>query len=259
MGNWSISSAPPNLLADLIRERRWRAWWREADAARRLRGARVRGVLANSFAPWIPAPFWKPFRRLSSRPEARMFTALHPARIDQLEVQREDLRLGLAQWPKNNFEESRRRISQHDFGELRKGTLSGWGVDERDPTADRRLIEFCLSLPIEMLLHDGQRRPLARAALADRLPHKLLDEKSKGYQAADWHEGLTRHLAEVRDLIEQIGRNEIAASIVDVPKLRSLTERWPRRGWDDPVVMARYRVALLVGLSAGHFAIRASA
>jgi asparagine synthase (glutamine-hydrolysing) len=231
---------------------------REAGAARRLRGARVRGVLANSFAPWVPAPLWRPFRRFSSRPETRTFTALHPARVDQLEARRDSLGLGLAQWPKDNFEESRRRISQYDFGEWRKGTLAGWGIDERDPTADRRLIEFCLSMPIDMLLKGGERRPLARAALADRLPPQLLDEKRKGYQAADWHEGLTRHLGEVRDLIEQIGRHETAASIVDVPTLRALAANWPQRGWDDPVVMARYRVALLVGLSAGHFAMRAS-
>jgi asparagine synthase (glutamine-hydrolysing) len=258
MGNWSISSAPVTLLADLIRERRWRAWWREASAARRLRGARLRGVLANSFAPWMPAPLWKPFRRFSSRPETRAFTALHPARVNQLEAQRNRLELGLAQWPKDNFEESRRRISQYDFGEWRKGTLAGWGVDERDPTADRRLIEFCLSLPVDMLLKDGHRRPLARAALADRLPPQVLDEKSKGYQAADWHEGLTRHLGEVRELIEQIGRHEIAARIVDVPALRGLVATWPQQGWEDPVVMARYRVALLVALSAGHFAMRSS-
>ena len=257
-GNWTISSSPPTLLADLLRERRWATWWREARAARSKRGARWRGVAAASFAPWLPDAVWRSARRFSSRPEASVYTAVHPSLSAQLDARREFMGVGLAKRPKDHFAERIRRICQHDFGEWRKGTLGGWRIEERDPTADRRLIEFCLSLPLDALLKDGARRPLARAALADRLPPAVLDERRKGYQAADWHEGMTAHHGEIRSLIERIAQHDVASAIVDVAALRQMHERWPAGGWDDPEVMARYRVALLVALSAGHFAIRAS-
>jgi asparagine synthase (glutamine-hydrolysing) len=40
-------------------------------------------------------------------------------------------------------------------------------------------------------------RSLAKRALADRLPQAVLNETKKGYQAVDWHEGLTAARAEV--------------------------------------------------------------
>lgn len=149
-------------------------------------------------------------------------------------------------------------LEHYDFGNFRKAALAGWGIDERDPTADRRLIEFCLSLPIDMLLKDGVRRPLARAALSDRLPAALLDQKSKGYQAADWHEGLSAHRAQIEGLIEEIAGNHLACSLLDIEALRSWVRNWPSGGWERLDVMARYRNALLAALSAGHFILHAS-
>lgn len=258
LGNWTISSSPPTILADLIREGRFATWWREARAAGPKRGARWRGIAASSFGPWVPDAVWKPLRRFSSRPETEAYSAVHPDLAAQLDARRELMGVGLAKRPKDHFAERIRRICQYDFGEWRKGTLGGWGIDERDPTADRRLIEFCLSLPLDALLKDGVRRPLARAALADRLPPAVLDERRKGYQAADWHEGMTAHREEIRSLIERIARHDVASAILDVAALRQMFDCWPAGGWDDPLVMARYRGSLLVALSAGHFAIRAS-
>lgn len=140
-----------------------------------------------------------------------------------------------------------------DFGQLRKGALAGWGVDERDATADRRLIEFCLSLPIDLLLKNGTRRPLARAALADRLPDAVLDEGRKGYQAADWSEGLTRGRAEIGKLLERIAADETASGLIDIDLLRGLVREWPQGGWTEWEIIGRYRTALLMSLAAGHF------
>jgi asparagine synthase (glutamine-hydrolysing) len=78
-----------------------------------------------------------------------------------------------------------------DQGNYNKGVLGGWGVDMRDPSADRRLVEFCLSVPPEQFLAGGVPRSLARRAFADRLPPEVLRERRKGYQAADWFEGMS--------------------------------------------------------------------
>jgi asparagine synthase (glutamine-hydrolysing) len=140
-----------------------------------------------------------------------------------------------------------------DFGEHRKAILAGWGLDKRDPTADVRLIEFCLSLPTEMLLDARRRRPLARAALADRVPAAVLDRPGKGYQASDWHLALTRDLDRLHDLVDRIAADPLAASVIDTEMLRRLLAAWPRAGWAEPLTIARYRNLLLQSLSAGAF------
>ncbi|MDB5692730.1 MAG: asparagine synthase [Alphaproteobacteria bacterium] len=257
IGNWTISAAPHNLLADYLRQGRVLAWAREAGLMLAGRKARLRGIAANSFGPWLPDGLWRRLRRLSSVAELSESTPLHPDLRESVARRQEAEKLGPARRPADNFAETVQALQEMDFGQYRKGVLAGWGLDKRDPSADTRLIDFCLSLPIDLLLKKGVRRPLARAALADRLPPAVLDERRKGYQAADWAEGISRDLPGISALIDRIAADPAASAIVDVGLLRTLVRDWPEGGWSDPRVIARYRVALLTGLSAGHFIVAA--
>jgi asparagine synthase (glutamine-hydrolysing) len=256
IGNWTISASPNTLLADYLRRGRWIAWLREAAAMTRSGRARLRGVLASSFGPWVPDALWRLTGPFSSAPDPARVTALDPRWRAVLEDEQRALGVGHARRPKDYFAYARQAfMTEMDFGQYRKGILGGWGIDKRDATADRRLVEFCLSLPLEMLLSEGKRRPLARAALADRLPAEVLDARGKGYQAADWHESLTRDRPAVRTLVDAIAADPRASEIVDVAWLRAALAEWPSGGWHDRRVIVRYRIALLMGLSAGHFAL----
>ncbi|MEA3003033.1 MAG: hypothetical protein QOH81_1821 [Sphingomonadales bacterium] len=257
IGNWTISAAPHNLLADYLRQGRLLGWAREAGLMLAGRKARLRGVAANSFAPWLPDFLWRRLRPLSSAAELSQATPVHPGLRETIHRRQEEQGLGLARRPGDNFAETVQALQEMDFGQYRKGVLADWGLDKRDPSADTRLIDFCLSLPIDLLLNKGVRRPLARAALGDRLPAAVLDERRKGYQAADWAEGMSGDLAGISALIDRIAADPVAAGIVDVDLLRALVRDWPEGGWSDPRVIARYRVALLTGLSAGHFIVAA--
>lgn len=258
IGNWTISAAPPSILSDLIRQGRFVAWWREAASMLSIRKARLRGVAAGSFGPWLPHFAWRRLRALSSAPTLAEQSALHPRLAEKLLRAQQDYEIELATAPKDNFERTVRALSEMDFGEYRKGIFGGWGIDKRDATADIRLVEFCLSLPVEMLANEGVRRPLARAALADRLPPEVLDEKRKGYQAGDWHRGMSEHLPKIAALIEQIGADPVASSLVDVDRLRDWVRDWPTGGWDRLDVIGRYRTALPQALNAGLFAMAAA-
>jgi asparagine synthase (glutamine-hydrolysing) len=140
-----------------------------------------------------------------------------------------------------------------DLGNYNKGILAGWGIDNRDPTADRRLIEFCLSVPADQFLREGTRRALARTAFADRLPAALLEERRKGYQAADWHEGLNAARGELGEELERIAGCAQAGATLDTERLRRLVADWPTSGWDSAGTMRLYRQVLLRGISVGHF------
>lgn len=248
IGNWTISAAPHNLLAEYLRERGWHAWLRAARSVKTTEQARWRGVLATSLRPWLPSIFWRGMERLSSNPGAR--PALHPGLLKALppeERHRND-----------RFDYSVEAFFNMDFGDYRKGILGGWGIDKRDATADVRLVEFCLSLPTEMLLNSGGRRPLARAALADRLPPEVLDKPGKGYQGADWHRSFGRDLPRAHALIKAIANDQTASSVVDVERLRTMLDGWPPGNWNSFVTISLYRNLFLQALTAGHFLIRAS-
>ena len=255
IGNWTISAAPNTLLSDFLREGRWLAWAREGIAMARGGRARLRGVAASSFGPWIPDPLWRRLESLSSAAAGTATDPIHPDLREAVEAEQSADRA--ASRREDRFDQAAEAIMAMDWGEHRKGILGGWGLDKRDPTADPRLIDLCLNLPLDLLMKDGARRPLARAALADRVAPAVLDERRKGYQGADWHEGLSRDRAGIARLLDAMAADGVASRLIDVERLRRLADDWPSTGWDEPRIIAEYRIGLLKGLTAGHFALAA--
>jgi asparagine synthase (glutamine-hydrolysing) len=123
----------------------------------------------------------------------------------------------------------------------------------RDPTADRGLIELCLSIPMEQYLRGGHIRALARGAFSDRLPTVVLGETRKGLQGADWYEGLGAGQGEAREQVERLAELAAAQGVLDTGRLRRLVEDWPEGGWGSHKAESEYRMALLRGISTGHF------
>ncbi|MGL5151705.1 MAG: asparagine synthase-related protein [Clostridium sp.] len=61
------------------------------------------------------------------------------------------------------------------------------GVALRDPTRDKRIIEFCLSLPLDIFLKNGVDRRLVREGLKEYIPDEVrMNSFKKGLQSADW-------------------------------------------------------------------------
>ncbi|HEX8444164.1 MAG TPA: asparagine synthase-related protein [Allosphingosinicella sp.] len=257
LGNFTISAGPYSILAEYIRRGRWREWMIEAGALARNKGMRRRGILASSFKPWIRADLWARLQRFSSAPDLPA-SALHPSLQRAVQEIRRERIVPPNGRTRTYVEQTLWAMDHYDVGNYRKGSLAGWGLDERDPTADRQLVEFCLSLPIDMLLKNGQRRPLAHAALSDRLPPAVLNERRKGIQAADWYISLGAHLPSIQNLLEEIAANPLAASVINIEQVRSWLREWPTGDWANPAILARYRGALPNALTAGHFILHAS-
>jgi asparagine synthase (glutamine-hydrolysing) len=143
-------------------------------------------------------------------------------------------------------------LSRFDGGNNVKSVLARWGVSVRDPTADRRVVEYCLSLPFETYVQGGVYRSLGRRAFSDRVPHEVLWNFTRGYQAADWYEGLEKDLPEVSDLIDAIEGTD-ASRALDLEWMRATVKSWPKNGWDRTDVAMRYRAGLLRAVAAAHF------
>ena len=248
IGNWSISASPINVLRQYRLDNGIKGWWDVAEGLTDRGEARWRGVFMSTFGASLPRNV---MRRLDLFSSACAVPSLLRREVRaEFHISDEDPAF-------DHIASAMRAYSEMDFGEHRKGILGGWGIDKRDPTSDVRLIEFCLSLPSRMLLCREGRRPLARAALLDRLPAAVLENKNKGYQGSEWHIAVSRDRDRISDLIDRIGRDPNAANVIDVQRLVKTWEEWPVDGYESRAVISKYRNVFLQGLTAGHFIISA--
>lgn len=146
-----------------------------------------------------------------------------------------------------------------DLANGRKATLARWRIQEMDPTADRRLAEFCLRVPEAQLRLDGLPAALTRRALADRLPPAVALLRTRGLQAVDWHMGLTDPERQLGEVVDRLAASPEAAAMLDVPRLRTMVDRWPTLDWSDPGTSQHYRLTLLRAISFGDFLRRGAA
>ena len=261
VGNAGLSYDGMAFLTQLLRRGRLLRLSKEAYALRR-HGMRWGTLVAQTIGPFLPVQLWRAITRLRGAENAlHEYSAINPALTDTRRLAERAARQGLdfSYRPRSDPFEARTWVLRRtDPGNYNKGILGGWGIDVRDPTADRRLIEFCLSGPTEEYLAGGWTRSLARRALTDRLPAKLLTERRKGYQAVDWHEGLTAARHQIHQEIARMAGCEPAAEALDTEYLRRLVADWPSDNWHHPAVTRRYRLALMRGVSAGSFLRQAS-
>jgi asparagine synthase (glutamine-hydrolysing) len=263
MGNMTLSYDGSERLPALLGSGRIGTWFREARALAKAKKGWP-GVLAGSAGPWIPLPIWRWANRLRGRThcDPLLYAALNQTASDLPDLHQEarERELDMCHRPwKDGFAMRLWVIRRGGArGAYFKGVLAGWGIDMRDPTADRRLVEFCLAVPMKEYLSQGQTRMLAKRALADRLPSAVLEAPYKGYQAVDWHEGLTAGRGPLVEEIARLGSSSSAARVLAVNRLRKSVEEWPTGGWEKPAIVAEYRLALLRALSTGHFLRRAT-
>ena len=251
-GNFTISGGLGlDQLPEMLAGGRVRDWLHESRLLVRGGSYRWRNVLNASLAPWTPKRLYLALRGLDRdfATGAEDLTFVAPAWRGEME--RQARQAGWDVMPPRSSKDRRWKLLQtFDPGNYRKRSLARWGIEERDATADRRLVEFCFSLPAEAFLKDGVRRPAMRHALAGRLPASVMAQTLRGYQMADWYEHLSA--SEVQDFVRRLaaGGEDL---VVDLDALRAAAESWPTGNWHHRPTIYFYRTKFLRALSAAHF------
>jgi asparagine synthase (glutamine-hydrolysing) len=257
-GNMSFSYGGMEALPRLLARGRLVRLARHAVELRR-HGVSLESFAAHAIGPYLPRWLWRGVNRLRGRHFGLAdYSAIDPASGEFISAEAREAGLDFSYRPRRDPLEARLWVLRRtDLGNYNKAMVAGWRIDARDPTADRRLIEMCLAIPAEQYLVGGA-RGLARAAFSDRLPSTVVSDHRKGLQAIDWHEGLSAARGEAGEELERIAGANGAASALDLKMLRNLLQDWPTGGWNSNRVTGRYRLALLRGLSGGHFIRKAS-
>lgn len=260
-GNMSFSYSGMTLLPRLLSRGRIFALARHCVSLLH-RGVRAGTIASQALGPLLPVAAWRVIQRARGKgSDLSGHTMLSADMMADTELRARAAERGLdfSYRPRRDGPAARLwALRRTDMGNYNKGILAGWGIDVRDPTADRRLVEFCLRVPEEQYLAGGFPRGFARRAFAGSLPAELLHQQRKGLQSVDWHEGLSAARNQLSEEVEAIGHLPEGLSILDTERLGALIERWPEQGWEKPETVGRYRLGLLRGISAGHFLRRSS-
>jgi asparagine synthase (glutamine-hydrolysing) len=94
-------------------------------------------------------------------------------------------------------------------------------VEMRDPTSDKRLVEFCLNLPENQWVRDGEERRFIRYALKGYMPDQVrLNTMVRGRQAADWMQRIKPEWAAACQEMETIGVGPLERKYLDIVKIK---------------------------------------
>ncbi len=95
----------------------------------------------------------------------------------------------------------------------------------RDPTLDKRVIDFCMSVPDEQYIRNGQDRNLLRRAMQGVLPDAVRLNTRTGQQSADFIQRLQPLEQAIITEARQIGRLEIERKYMDIARIHKKAAR----------------------------------
>ncbi len=103
---------------------------------------------------------------------------------------------------------------------LEKG--AAYGLEVRDPTQDRRVIELCLAIPENQYQRGGVERWLIRRAMRGYLPDAVRLNTRRGLQAADLGQRALESHAEIQAALERLKQHELARQMLDLPRMEGV-------------------------------------
>ena len=250
-GNATISFGGLIGLSELFRRGRWIRLVRLTHELRAGGYTSWRGA-ASWATGWI-VPQW--MRRLY-HPDMRgfslSFSAVHPQLAAKYRL--EEKALAEFYGVESSVASVRRSFYEYfDPGVNNGAAAAGWQIEQRDPTLDKRIFEFCFGIPIEQYLVGGQSRSIIRRAMEGRLPESTLRRTMRGLQAADWYLTVGAARPQLSAELTRIERSPLVRHVLDTTRLRSLLDTWPEAGYHTSRVSDAWHLALTRGIAAGSF------
>jgi asparagine synthase (glutamine-hydrolysing) len=239
MGNLSFSFDGSGAFPSWLARGHWRRLARELTA---VRGARsfARTFASQALLPLLPDAIYRHrARRHASRGDVYndSWSPLNPDYAREMGVRERARDMGYdtsfrARRSSRAYRAAGFGNAMSEVGDVRQGLDLIHGIPTRDPTAYRPLVEFCIGIPDDQYLRDGQRRWLARRMLQGRIPDMVLNERRRGRQAADWALRIARDRAALIDELDTLGTDPAMARRLNLRKLRNALETWSPQGDD---------------------------
>ncbi|WP_294002841.1 asparagine synthase-related protein [Sphingomonas sp.] len=249
-GNFTISAGGPDHIGDFLHEEGPLAWAQVLTTIGGGPPSRWIGALSQIVGPFLSRSAYDLILKASGRSSddvCRVLVLREPYRTRAEALLRE--KFGDARPPLSAFEYRRDMLMLRDNPE--KMSLGKWGLDPRDPTSDRAVVELCFSFRARHLFSSGAGRPAFDAAFGNRIPRESLCSTRRGYQGADWFEHFP--LRQVAAAFMTYGKNELVRELLDYRYIEALLDAWPADGWDRRERLLTYRNSLIGALALASF------
>lgn len=129
----------------------------------------------------------------------------------------------------------------------RPDPIAHWGLEWRDPTADRRVVEALLSFPLAAFRAGGRARGLARELGAGLLPESVRLRRTRGSQLPELAALVQRHPGAYRAALAAVAAVPGCLDLLDVAAMARDLEAL-LAGTGDPDAALELDAALAVGL-----------
>jgi asparagine synthase (glutamine-hydrolysing) len=266
-GNYTVSWPGTGLIRSLVGKGRSRQAWREARAQAPSGGVRstariyARGGLVSRLPSGVQLAITSRHYDdplLSREDWWAPLSPIHPEFAREQRVADRSRARECDRWLVRRVDTPAARLRHlmddvHHISGINGAYSALYGVDVRDPTADARIAQFCLSLPESQCSRQGVSRSLIRRAMADRLPAEIVAGTRHGIDTADWFERLSEARATVHEELRLLDRSETARAVLDLPRLQGLADRLDSPPADAYQRLLDYRHVLERGLMAGRF------
>lgn len=104
-----------------------------------------------------------------------------------------------------------------------------YGVLLRDPTKDKRIIELCVNMPVEAMIHNGVDRRLVREYMGGTVPMELLNVlEGKGSPSGDAHKRVLRHWPEKKEEVMEVLKRKECLAYLDEEQISMLCYKMER-------------------------------
>jgi asparagine synthase (glutamine-hydrolysing) len=224
----------------------------------RRHGIAWRNVVNQTLAPNLPPALHGALRRLAGAPrrEGFKFCAVSPElarRTGVLDRMRQSGEGFVRAADGNSRALCLIAINRRDRGPGIEAIRNRYGFTATSPTADRRVIELCVSIPEEQFIHKGQPRSLIRTAMAGILPPAILNERRRGRQGVGCQAALNAARQDIAREVQRLEASPLARRCLDVPRLRRLMDDWDDARVASSDTNSEYLQVLGRGLAAGQF------
>ena len=251
-GNGTISWETQAIFSDFFRQGRWIKLAKTAYQLRKNGGTSIRAAARATLGDLLPdwghrllvprAQLQNPYSPLAN-PELLRKHAL-PDKISKFMFGNTASRLAA---------EHALYLEQADFGPFHAASQAATSIEFRDPTADKRVYDFCYAIPPEQYLVGGHSRSLVRRAMKGRLPDAAIKRYARGLQGADWYLSIKEALPALREELHLQQQSPEACRTLDLPKVLELLDNWPKSGYHTAEVVSKWHSTLSRAISMGYF------
>lgn len=252
LGNATFSQSGSWGFGEYLRHGKWLALGRAIRTLSAPDRPFIRRLVSLAVVPSLPMPAWKLWQAVRGNPAQPSNIALAHLRP---EVLREYDTVARARAAGVSFEREftgyRQEVLAGQFGrgdiessDVLQGLEQLYGIRTRDVPAWRPFVEFCLGLPTEVFMRDGQFRWLARELGRGLLPEALRTERRHGFQSADWHARMTPQLPAIRRDLQAARADSDLGRLLDLDRIDALLDRWPAEASFDPDHFSEFAYAL---------------